>query len=929
MEISEIKQKLSLAQVLQHYGLKPDKHHRLHCPFHADKTPSMQVYYKTQTCYCFSANCITHGKAMDVIDLILHKEGCSKHEALVKATELIGHYEGKVKHTYQPSAAPATSPTSLATPSHPREQVLQNMFMYFKNAISNSKPAQEYIQSRGLAHTKLEIGYNSGQFHHGTRKEETLIQSCLQVGLLSEHDRAGRTGEISYRPFAKHCIVFALRNQTNGITGLYFRSTVNHTDAKHFYLKESTGLYPGYPSNEITKLIIAESIIDAASLLQIKSITDEYSLLAAYGTNRLNEEIKSALISLQQLEEIIFAFDNDEAGNKAAAKYKEELQLLLPSVKFTKLLLPCKDVNETLTAHNEAIFTQLLADRTTDFFLSTENTTEHTTEPDTKLLIAAAIKKHQATILQPPPPTGGKHIKKVLAAAISLHQATLTAPALDTTHPHKLRYSTDTAHYYVQGGLPKTTDHLKIMLVIESSTTALKARNSVDLYEDKQVERLCKEVAEKLSLRRDLLEADLYKLTDLLESHIEKQLQQNATEQPAIQVLTVKERSELESFAKKPKLIKRLNELLGQTGIVGEERNRIFLLVIAISHKMPETLHALIQGSSGSGKTRLLKQISDCMPKESVTKLTRLSDKVLYNFPEHYFMNRLLCLEDIDGLSEEAEFAFRELQSNGELNSATSIKLESGQITSGQKTVKGPIASLACTTRGEIYEDNMSRVFLIAVDESAEQTKRIIEYQNKKAAGLIDGQQENETKSFIQRFVRLLKPYPVINPYAGQLQLPEEAHKIRRLNDLLQSFIKMVTIINQYQRTRDERGRLITAIEDIETAVAVMFESIILKVDELDGSLRQFYEQLKTWLEQQYKSRSAEFTLREVRHSLKVSKMQVFRYFNDLEQLEYVKQTGGHANRGFTYKVLYWDNYEALRGKIKRNLDEQVKTLKL
>lgn len=936
MEISEIKQKLPLSQVLQHYGLKPDKHHRLHCPFHADKTPSMQVYYKTQTCYCFSANCGTHGKAMDVIDFILHKEGCTKHEALVKATELIGHYEGKVKHHHS-SAVLASTLTTPATPSHPREQVLQNIFTYFKNAISNSKPAQEYIASRGLDHTKLEVGYNSGQFHHGTRKDESLIQSCLQVGLLSEHDRAGRTGEISYRPFAKHCIVLALRNQANDITGLYFRSTVNHTDAKHFYLRDSTGLYPGYPANNTTKLLITESIIDAASLLQIRLIAEQYSLLAAYGTNRLNEEMKAAILGLQQLEEIIFAFDHDEAGNKAALKYKEELQALLPSVKFSKLLLPCKDVNETLTAHNEAIFTQLLTDRTTDFFLSpessSENKTEHTGESDTKRLIAAAIQQHQAILFQPPPPspTEGKHIKKVLAAAINLHQSSIlnAAPVLDATHPHKLRYSTDTAHYYVQGGLPKTTDHLKIMLVIESSATALKARNSVDLYEDKQVERLCKEVEEKLQLRKDLLEADLYKLTDLLESHIEKQLQQTSPEQPLVQVLTVKERSELESFAKKPKLIKRLNELLGQTGIVGEERNRIFLLVIAISHKMPETLHALIQGSSGSGKTRLLKQISDCMPKESVTKLTRLSDKVLYNFPEYYFMNRLLCLEDIDGLSEEAEFAFRELQSNGELNSATSIKLESGQITSGQKTVKGPIASLACTTRGEIYEDNMSRVFLIAVDESADQTKRIIEYQNKKAAGLIDNQQENETKSFIQKFVRLLKPYQVVNPYAGQLQLPEEAHKIRRLNDLLQSFIKMVTIINQYQRTKDERGRLITAIEDIETAVAVMFESIILKVDELDGSLRQFYEQLKTWLEQQYKSRSAEFTLREVRHGLKVSKMQVFRYFNDLEQLEYVKQAGGHANRGFTYKVLYWDNYEALRGKIKRNLDEQVKTLKL
>jgi DNA primase len=44
--------------------------------------------------------------------------------------------------------------------------------------------------------------------------------------------------------------------------------------------------------------------------------------LAAYGTNRLNEEIKAAITELKQLREIIFAFDSDEAGNKAVAKYK-------------------------------------------------------------------------------------------------------------------------------------------------------------------------------------------------------------------------------------------------------------------------------------------------------------------------------------------------------------------------------------------------------------------------------------------------------------------------------------------------------------------------------------------------------------------------------------------------------------------------------
>jgi len=44
MEIPEIKQRLTLSMVLQHYGLKADKSHRINCPFHEDKTPSMQLY---------------------------------------------------------------------------------------------------------------------------------------------------------------------------------------------------------------------------------------------------------------------------------------------------------------------------------------------------------------------------------------------------------------------------------------------------------------------------------------------------------------------------------------------------------------------------------------------------------------------------------------------------------------------------------------------------------------------------------------------------------------------------------------------------------------------------------------------------------------------------------------------------------------------
>jgi len=806
----------------------------------------------------------------------LRAEG--KHKAIEKAKEIAGITEPN---------------TTTNNNSFNRTGFLTNLFTYFKNAVHNSKPAQEYIKQRGLDYEKLEIGYNSGQFHHGARKDEILIQNCLKVGLLSDHDRLSRTGEKAYQPFGKYCIVFALRNRANQVTGLYFRSTVNEDQAKHYYLKDRSGLYPHYPKAETGKLILTEAIIDTASLLQIPEISNNYELLSCYGTNGLTKEHITAIKELKNLKEIIFAFDNDQAGNKATEKYSKELKEHLPQVLISKLELPeNEDINSVYLAHQSEIFTHLLENR---IFLSVEKSIEKKNSNDTEPR-------------QEPKPKPQNQ--------------------LDTKNPYKLRYTTDTANYYIQGGISKILDSMKVTLVIEHPETLTKSRNKIDLYEDKQVEKLCKEVAEKLNLRKDLLEADIYKLTDLLDEYREKELSNNKAnehnENEKIYPLTAQERQQTENFLKKQKLIYNLNELLGKSGIAGEETNRIFLLIIAISYKMPEPLHALIQGSSGSGKTRLLRQISDCMPPERVIRLTRVSDKGFYNYPEKYLRNKLVSLEDVDGLGEEANFAFRELQSNGELNSATSVKLENGQIVSGEKRVKGPIASLACTTQGEMYEDNMSRVFLIAVDESQEQTKRIIQYQNNKAAGQIDTRKEQEIKRFIQNMVREIKPCEVLNPFANQIQLPEEAHKIRRLNDLFQSFIKMITVINQYQRKKDEKGRLITEAEDIETAIDIMFESIVLKVDELDGSLRQFFEKLKKYVEK--RSRSLEFTRFEVIEATGLGKTQQHHYINKLLELEYLQQYG-FANRGFKYKIVYWDDYTKLREQIKNHLHKQIKAL--
>ncbi|MGS0749227.1 hypothetical protein [Halpernia sp. GG3] len=112
-------------------------------------------------------------------------------------------------------------------------QFLGNIFQYFRNAVNNAKPAKDYLTKRNLDHSLLEIGYNSGQFHHGERKTEELIRQALEAGLLLDKGITGRTGEKAFSVFGKWCICFALRNQEDEITGLYFRSTHSTTTKRN------------------------------------------------------------------------------------------------------------------------------------------------------------------------------------------------------------------------------------------------------------------------------------------------------------------------------------------------------------------------------------------------------------------------------------------------------------------------------------------------------------------------------------------------------------------------------------------------------------------------------------------------------------------------------------------------------------------------
>ena len=901
MEISQIKSQLTLAQVLHHYNLKPDKNLRLNCPFHEDKTPSMQVYYKTHTAYCFSSNCKTHGKSLDVIDFILHKENTTKHEALLKAQELISP---------SPLNSPKRNLTTMSKeqPTLNRVEVLQNMFQYFKNAVHNSRPAKEYIKSRELDTTKIEIGYNTAQFHHGARRSETLINNCVSVGLLSPLGTS-KTGEQAYKPFAKYCICFALRNKSNHITGLYFRSTsptpalperegAATAQAKHFYLKESTGLYPHYPNPNTQKLIITESIIDTASLLQIEAIAKEYSLLAAYGTNRLNAEMKTAISELTQLKEIIFAFDNDAAGSTATAKYANELNALLPHVTISKLELPCKDVNETLQAHSANVFLHLLENRIF-LFLSIDSSIEEKNTEVTKS-----------------PSFGG------------------VGEALNTSNPEYITYQKEALKFTLLGGFSlQQIDRLRVTLKlnIEPQLSPLQSiRHNIDLYNDDQVEKFCRKAAEKLEIGTSQILQTISELIEALEHYRLSKLESKQEQKPKQRILTDQQKQAALDYLKAPQLLKRTNQDIAKTGVIGEEVNRLLMFLVFTSRLRAQPLHIISLGASGTGKTYLQEKIAELIPEQDKLEITILSDNAFYYFGQKELQNKLILIEDMDG-AENVLYPLRELMSKRRITKRVVIKDNKGNMRTINLQVEGPICVAGTTTRERIYEDNANRSLLLYLDGSKQHQEKIMDYQRAVSAGQINSQGENQIKEMLKDIQSILKPIPIRNPYAQQLKIPQEVFKPLRTNTHYLQFIECITFYHQYQRaikTDKNTGNpyIETTLEDIAAANALLKDILLAKADELTGACRTFFEVLKIHLK---KEERKSFYANEIRANLRLNPKTLSRYLYDLQRYSYLKIVGGDKFRkGYEYEIVSYEEYSQLQNNIKNALDEALEKIK-
>jgi len=484
---------------------------------------------------------------------------------------------------------------------------------------------------------------------------------------------------------------------------------------------------------------------------------------------------------------------------------------------------------------------------------------------------------------------------------------------LSTENPELLVYTEGKLHITVLGGIKLTgLDRLRVTLKLTVTGKPNKAyRHHLDLYNGIQCGQLAERAAEALDVSEGELNQTLNNLITELESYRSERLEAMKPKQAEKKELTEAERKEALKFLKSPNLLQRTKEAIAQSGVIGEETNALIAYLTYTSRKRHTPLHLMCLGASGTGKTWLQEKVSELMPEEDRLEITTLSSNAFYYFGKH----KLLLIEDLDG-AESVLYPLRELQSKRKISKTVTLKDNKGNLKTVTLNVEGPVCVSGCTTREKLYEDNANRCILLYMDGSAEQDNKIMDYQRRLSAGLVDEAEQRKTKGRIKNVQRLLQPIGVRNPYATYLQLPEAVFKPRRTMLLLLLFTETITYYHQYQRelkTDTDTGEqyIESTPEDIEAAFTLLENTLLKKSDELSDACRGFFEKLKTHLKEQD---TDTFHGRKIRSALRMNPSNLKRYLYELDRMGHIRVTKGNRYRGFEYRVQQWSDMEELEG---------------
>jgi DNA primase len=494
--------------------------------------------------------------------------------------------------------------------------------------------------------------------------------------------------------------------------------------------------------------------------------------------------------------------------------------------------------------------------------------------------------------------------------------------------------------FEIMGGINlKVLDRLKATLKVSRlpQLSPIHAyRNTVDLYNDSQIKRYIRESAEKLELGTTDITNLVYSMIEGLETYrLDRRLESTLPKKEEKIYLTIQEKQEAMGYLQDENLLPVISTLLKTAGLVDEEENGLLLFLIFLTRDFEQPLHALIHGSSGSGKTNLLKTVINCIPDENVHITTALTENVLFYPPyKDFWKHKILMLEDLDG-SISALYVLREFMSSGKITKfTTELDQTSGDLKQKKLSAEGPICIVGATTKEKIYEDNSNRSYLLHVDETHKHQQNVMDYQNKTAAGLVDKEGIKAVQDVLKNVQRCLdRKIEVRNPFQPELILPQVVFKPLRTNIHYITLIKAITYLHQHQLEvqTDKNGKqyVETKLIHIEWANKLCRESLLRKSDQLSGMQRTFFENLKVYLTAQgiTEKDNKTFFASDIRKGLNLHPQMLKRNLKALELLELIEEVNYSKKLGFEYKILEWRDYETIKDSI-NSMDRILKDLK-
>lgn len=302
------------------------------CPFHNEKTPSFTVSPSKQFYHCFG--CGAHGSA---ISFLIEHTGASFPEAVRTLASTVGMVVPESDASPRQRAQDRQRKQEALRHQH----VLDQAQAHFVKALKASPAAINYLKKRGLS------GQTAGRFGLGwsgadrrglasvfpNYEDAALVES----GLVIEADDGRRYDRFRER------VMFPIRNTRGKLIGFGGR-IIGKGEPKYLNSPETPLFSKGH---ELYGLWEARSAIRAEGcVLVVEGYMDVVGLahqgvenaVATLGTATTPMHVQKLL---RASDKIIFSFDGDKAGRRAAWRaLQQSLALLRDDVSLRFLFLP-------------------------------------------------------------------------------------------------------------------------------------------------------------------------------------------------------------------------------------------------------------------------------------------------------------------------------------------------------------------------------------------------------------------------------------------------------------------------------------------------------------------------------------------------------------------------------------------------------------